>query len=106
MVVVMTYTVGEVARATGVTVRTLHHYDEIGVLNPSSRSASGYRLYGEGDLERLQEILFFRQLAVKSLSIHRFMAVILRYCFNCLPEQVFRFNGVNHHFIQFYHFGF
>ena len=62
MVVVMTYTVGEVARATGVTVRTLHHYDEIGVLNPSNRSASGYRIYGEGDLERLQEILFFRQL--------------------------------------------
>jgi DNA-binding transcriptional MerR regulator len=62
MVVVMTYTVGEVARATGVTVGTLHHYDEIGVLNPSSRSASGSRIYGEGDLERLQEILFFCQL--------------------------------------------
>ena len=58
----MTYTVSEVASATGVTVRTLHHYDDIGVLNPSSRSESGYRIYDDGDLERLQEVLFFRQL--------------------------------------------
>lgn len=58
----MTYTVSEVADATGVTVRTLHHYDEIGVLRPSDRSPSGYRIYDEADLERLQEVLFFREL--------------------------------------------
>ena len=58
----MTYTVSDVAGATGITVRTLHHYDEIGVLRPSERSPSGYRIYDEADLERLQEVLFFREL--------------------------------------------
>ena len=48
--------VSEVARLTGVSVRALHHYDEIGLLVPSRRSAKGYRLYGEDDLLRLQQI--------------------------------------------------
>lgn len=56
------HTVGEVARLTGVTVRTLHHYDEIGLLIPSERSDAGYRLHGGDDLERLQEILTWRAL--------------------------------------------
>jgi len=56
------YTVSQVARLAHVTVRTLHHYDEIGLLIPSSRSGKGYRLYDEGDLERLHQILVFRQL--------------------------------------------
>jgi DNA-binding transcriptional MerR regulator len=55
-------TVSEVARLAGVTVRTLHHYDEIGLLHPSGRSDSGYRLYRSADLERLHEILFWREL--------------------------------------------
>jgi DNA-binding transcriptional MerR regulator len=55
-------TVGEVAELAGVTVRLLHHYDEIGVLCPSARSDAGYRLYSFEDLERLQEILVWRQL--------------------------------------------
>ena len=55
-------TVGEVAELAGVTVRLLHHYDEIGVLSPSGRSDAGYRLYSHEDLERLQEILVWRQL--------------------------------------------
>jgi DNA-binding transcriptional MerR regulator len=46
----------------GVTVRTLHHYDHIGLLSPSTRSAAGYRYYSEADLLRLQQILFFREL--------------------------------------------
>ena len=46
----------------GVTVRTLHHYDEIGLLTPSGRSGAGYRRYGDADLERLQRILFYREL--------------------------------------------
>ena len=58
----MSYSVGEVSRFAGVTVRTLHHYDEIGLLRPSRKSGSGYRRYDEGDLERLQEVLFFREL--------------------------------------------
>ena len=47
---------------TGVTVRTLHHYDEIGLLAPSGRSEAGYRLYAYADLARLQEILVWRAL--------------------------------------------
>jgi DNA-binding transcriptional MerR regulator len=46
----------------GVSVRTLHHYDHIGLLIPSARTAAGYRLYGKADLLRLQQILFFREL--------------------------------------------
>ena len=55
-------TVGAVARMAGVTVRTLHHDDEIGLLNPSGRSDAGYRRYADADLERLQRILFYREL--------------------------------------------
>jgi MerR family transcriptional regulator, thiopeptide resistance regulator len=58
----MGYSVGEVARLTGVTVRTLHHYDEIGLLPPGERTATGYRRYSESDLERLQQILGYREL--------------------------------------------
>lgn len=52
--------VGEVAKATGLTVRTLHHYDEIGLLVPSERSGAGYRLYSDGDVRRLYRILALR----------------------------------------------
>ena len=58
----MSHTVGTVARMAGITVRTLHHYDEIGLLRPSQRSAAGYRRYAEADLDRLQRILFYREL--------------------------------------------
>ena len=54
--------VSEVAKLAHVTVRTLHHYDEIGLLVPSERRANGYRLYGQPDLERLQQILLLREL--------------------------------------------
>src|SRR5918993_1007742 len=56
------YSVGRVADLSGVTIRTLHHYDEIGLLSPGGRSESGYRVYEEADLERLQRILFYREL--------------------------------------------
>ncbi|HET9416663.1 MAG TPA: MerR family transcriptional regulator [Candidatus Limnocylindria bacterium] len=56
------HTVGAVARMSGVTVRTLHHYDEIGLLRASGRSEAGYRRYADADLERLQRILFYREL--------------------------------------------
>jgi MerR family transcriptional regulator, thiopeptide resistance regulator len=58
----VSYSVGRVADLAGVTIRALHHYDEIGLLSPSGRSAAGYRLYDEPDLERLQRILFYREL--------------------------------------------
>ncbi|NLU67927.1 MerR family transcriptional regulator [Streptomyces sp. HNM0574] len=58
----MGHTVGQVAGYTGVTVRTLHHYDEIGLLSPGERSAAGHRRYCDADLDRLQQILFYREL--------------------------------------------
>lgn len=58
----MAYTVGQVARAARVTVRTLHHYDEIGLLRPSGRTPAGYRRYDEADLDRLQLIRYYREL--------------------------------------------
>jgi MerR family transcriptional regulator, thiopeptide resistance regulator len=54
--------VGELARRTGVSVRALHHYDEIGLLSPSQRSEAGYRLYTEIDVARLQQIRSLRAL--------------------------------------------
>jgi MerR family transcriptional regulator, thiopeptide resistance regulator len=56
------YSVGRVADISGVTIRTLHHYDEIGLLSPGGRSDAGYRVYRDSDLERLQRILFYREL--------------------------------------------
>jgi DNA-binding transcriptional MerR regulator len=56
------YTVGAVAELTGVSVRTLRHYDEVGLLQPSGRNAAGYRLYSPEDLQRLQRVLFYREL--------------------------------------------
>ncbi len=55
-------TVGEVARLAGVTVRTMHHYHEIGLVVPEGRTVSGYRRYGRAEVERLQEVLLFREL--------------------------------------------
>ncbi len=58
----MSHSVGQVARLTGVTVRTLHHYDAIGLLSPSERTAAGYRRYTEADLDRLRTIIGYREL--------------------------------------------
>ncbi len=58
------FTVGDLARLTGVTVRALHHYDELGLVVPSQRSAAGYRLYGDADILRLQQVLLFRELGL------------------------------------------
>jgi len=56
------WTVKEVAKLSGVSVRALHHYDEIGLLKPDSVGANGYRYYGRDQLLRLQQILFHREL--------------------------------------------
>lgn len=58
----MGYRVKAVADMAGISVRMLHHYDRIGLLKPESVSPAGYRLYSDRDLERLQEIMFFREL--------------------------------------------
>jgi DNA-binding transcriptional MerR regulator len=66
-----TFQVKEVAELTGLTVRALHHYDSIALLVPSARSAAGYRLYGEDDLLRLQQILIGRELGLSLEDIRR-----------------------------------
>ena len=58
------YAIGDLARASGVTVRTLRHYDETGLLKPSHVALNGYRVYGEAEALRLQEILFYRSVGM------------------------------------------
>lgn len=58
----MSIKVKQVAKLVGISVRTLHHYDHIGLLKPTFVSPAGYRLYTDEDLERLQQILFFKEL--------------------------------------------
>lgn len=70
----MAWTVGKTAELAKVSVRTLHHYDEIGLLSPTGRSEAGYRLYAIADLEQLQQILFFRELGFTLEDITRLMA--------------------------------
>src|SRR5687768_5473474 len=68
-----TYTVKAVAAIAQVSVRTLHHYDAIGLLKPSSHSAAGYRLYVEADVERLQQVLIFRELGFDLKEIKKIL---------------------------------
>jgi DNA-binding transcriptional MerR regulator len=61
--------VGELAEATGITVRTLHHFDVIGLLRPTERSAAGHRLYTADDLRRLYRVLALRHLGMPLAEI-------------------------------------
>lgn len=70
------YKVKEVAALAGVSVRTLHHYDEIGLLKPAAIGDNGYRMYSEADLERLQQILFLRSWSSR--------------CRRCVPSWTIR----------------
>jgi len=65
------YTVSEVAKLSGVSVRALHHYDEIGLLKPADVGVNGYRYYGKDELLRLQQILFHRELGFPLEEIGR-----------------------------------
>ena len=65
--------INEVAKLTGISVRTLHYYDEIGLLPPDEVMESGYRLYGNNALERLQQILFFRELGFALKEIQKIL---------------------------------
>jgi len=70
---VKVYTVKRLARLAGVSVRTLHHYDQIGLLKPAERTAAGYRLYGERQLLRLQQILLFREIDMPLDEVRRIL---------------------------------
>ncbi|MES2626384.1 MAG: MerR family transcriptional regulator [Pseudomonadota bacterium] len=69
----MNYQIGEVAKLAKLTVRMLRHYDEIGLLVPSGRTEAGYRLYSPADLQRLQQIMFYRMLNFPLEAIATFM---------------------------------
>jgi MerR family transcriptional regulator, thiopeptide resistance regulator len=67
------YSVGQLARLAGVSVRTLHHYDDIGLLHPSVVGLNGYRLYGRAEALRLQEILFYRDVGLSLVEINEIL---------------------------------
>jgi MerR family transcriptional regulator, thiopeptide resistance regulator len=67
------YTVGDVARIAHISIRALHHYDRLGLLRPSRCSDAGYRQYVSADLERLQEVLFYKELGLGLSEIRELM---------------------------------
>ncbi|MCL2108430.1 MAG: MerR family transcriptional regulator [Oscillospiraceae bacterium] len=65
----MEYTINKLAKIAGITTRTLRHYDKIGLLKPSRINSSGYRIYGQREIDLLQQILFYRELGVSLENI-------------------------------------
>ena len=65
----MEYTVQKLGKLAGISTRTLRYYDEIGILKPARINSSGYRIYGQEEVDRLQQILFYRELGVSLESI-------------------------------------
>jgi DNA-binding transcriptional MerR regulator len=97
----MEYTVKKLASMAGVSVRTLHYYDNIGLLKPVRYNASGYRVYGEGELLRLQQILFFRELDISLSDIASIInnpgfdvVQALRWHRKLLQEKISRLNSL------------
>jgi DNA-binding transcriptional MerR regulator len=70
-VIGMAWTIGETAQLAKVSVRTLHHYDQLGILSPSARTKAGYRLYEPDDLSRLHRVMVFRELGFSLEEIGR-----------------------------------
>lgn len=69
----MKYRVSQLARLASITPRTLHYYDEIGLLEPEEIGENGYRAYGEAAILRLQQILFYRELGISLEEIKRIL---------------------------------
>jgi DNA-binding transcriptional MerR regulator len=67
----MEYTVQKLGKLAGVSTRTLRYYDEIGILKPARINSSGYRIYGQQEVDRLQQILFYRELGVSLEDIQK-----------------------------------
>ena len=70
----MGYTVRQLARLAGISPRTIRYYDEIDLLKPARVSAAGYRLYGQAEVDRLQQILFYRALGLELKKIKRLLS--------------------------------
>lgn len=71
----MEYTVHKLGKMAGVSTRTLRYYDEIGILKPARINSSGYRIYGRAEVDRLQQILFYRELGVELDSIRNIIGL-------------------------------
>ena len=69
----MEYTINKLAKMAGVSTRTLRFYDEMGLLMPARISSNGYRIYGQKEIDLLQQILFYRELNVPLEDIKRMM---------------------------------
>ena len=80
--------IGELARRGGVTVRTLHHYDALGLLKPGARSSSGYRLYQENDLVRLHQIQALRRVGLSLAEIGDLLAQHALPLHEVIPRQI------------------
>ena len=72
-VMIMEYTIQKLAQLAGVSTRTLRYYDEVGILKPARINSSGYRMYGEKEINQLQQILFYRALDVRIDEIKRIL---------------------------------
>ncbi|MCL2810326.1 MAG: MerR family transcriptional regulator [Clostridia bacterium] len=70
----MEYTVNKLAKLAGVSTRTLRYYDECGLLSPTRASSNGYRIYGESEIDHLQQILFYRELGMPLNEIKKIMS--------------------------------
>ncbi|MFC4408926.1 MerR family transcriptional regulator [Chungangia koreensis] len=70
----MEYTVKKLGKLAGISPRTLRYYDEIGLLQPARINSSGYRIYGQGEVDRLQQILFYRELGVELEQIKEILS--------------------------------
>lgn len=84
------YTVSQVAKRTGITVRTLHHYEAKGLLKPAQRSPAGYRLFGDTELGRLQHIVSLKALGLSLAEIHECLVVNIPTLGQALMRQISR----------------
>ncbi len=70
----MEYTINKLAKLAGISTRALRYYDELGLLSPARVSSNGYRIYGQKEIDRLQQILFYRELGVSLEEIRNILA--------------------------------
>jgi len=76
----MQYTIKKMAELSGISSRTLRYYDEIGLLKPARINSSGYRIYTEKEIDKLQQILFYRQLGVSLKKIKNIGVINSKCC--------------------------
>lgn len=73
----MEYTVQKLSKLSGISTRTLRYYDEIGILKPGRINSSGYRIYGQSEVDILQQILFYRELDLKLEDIKKLLILLV-----------------------------